>query len=251
MSLTDEDIWHFRHNGYHVVADVLPGGLTDRLNAVTDRHVSAKTEPIVWELEAGHGKGVVRRLSKILARDPVYLEAASHPIVLDALETLVGPNIDLLTNKHNHIMVRPGGSDPVPWHRGEQPWDMPLITGLIYLEESTVENGCIRIVPGSHLSPFRETRRPDGGFDEVPQYRRSLPVPMSRGGGLLFNDACFHGSGLNRTAASRRSMTLAYRPHDSHDVLKEDPEKLLLRGERSYVGHPFQGTVERTTINLP
>ena len=32
-------------------------------------------------------------------------------------------------------------------------------------------------------------------------------------------------------------MTLAYRAHDAHDVLKEDPEKILVRGERVYTGH--------------
>jgi len=37
---------------------------------------------------------------------------------------------------------------------------------------------------------------------------------------------------------SRRSMTLGYRAHDSHDVLKDDPEKILVRGERAYTGHP-------------
>ena len=33
-------------------------------------------------------------------------------------------------------------------------------------------------------------------------------------------------------------MTLGYRAHDSHDVLKDDPEKILVRGERAYTGHP-------------
>ena len=36
-------------------------------------------------------------------------------------------------------------------------------------------------------------------------------------------------------------MTLGYRAYDSHDVLKDDPEKILVRGERAYTGHlhPF------------
>ena len=32
-------------------------------------------------------------------------------------------------------------------------------------------------------------------------------------------------------------MTLAYRTHDAHDVLKDDPEKILVRGEHFYSGH--------------
>lgn len=237
MSLTEEEVWYFRENGFYVVPGRLPDKLVDRLNDVTTHHVQEMIEPIVWEEKGANTPDKLRRLSKIVNRDPVYLEAAKHPLILDALEGILGPNIELLTNKHNHIMVRPAGSNPVPWHSGEQPYDPVLITALVYLEESTVENGCVRIVPGSHRRPFVRDRRPRGDFYESELYRRSLPVPMPKGGILLFYDCCFHGSGTNLSGGSRRSMTLAYRAHDAHDVNKDDPEKILLRGERAYTGH--------------
>ena len=110
------------------------------------------------------------------------MEAASHPFILEALEAIIGPNIEMLTNKHNHIMVRPGGSYPVPWHSGEEPWDHTLITALIYLQESTVENGCVRLVPGSHNRPFRSERRPQKQRDDFREcehflVRRRCPCP--------------------------------------------------------------------------
>jgi len=163
----------------------------------------------------------------------------TQPMILDALEAVLGPHIELVTNKHNHLMVRPPGSDVVPWHSGEQPYDPVLITALIYLEESTLENGCIRLVPGSHMRPFNQDRRPKSEFNESPFYHRALPVPMPQGGVLLFNDCCFHGAGANATSQSHRSMTIGYRAHDAHDVLKDDPEKILVRGEKVYTGHPY------------
>jgi len=238
MPMTDEDRWYFKTNGFYRVRECLPTELVDRLNAVTDEQIRAVREPVVWENTDNRRPGDIRRLSKILARDHTYLEAATHPIILEALEGILGPNIDLLTNKHNHIMVRPGGSEIVPWHSGEEPYDHTLVTALVYLEESTVENGCVRIVPGSHNRPFQNPRRPREGFRESVLYYRALPVPMPRGGVLLFNDCCFHGSDVNTTDASRRSMTLAYRAHDSHDVIKDDTEKILVRGARVYTGHP-------------
>ena len=33
-------------------------------------------------------------------------------------------------------------------------------------------------------------------------------------------------------------MTLGYRSHDAHDVAKEDPGKILIKGEKIYTGHP-------------
>ena len=249
MSLTQEDTWLFRHNGFLRVPECLPKALVDRLSAVTARHVREKIEPIVWETSdeygriskggSENGKGVVRRLSKIIARDPVYLEAAAHPIVLNALETALGPNIELLTNKHNHIMVRPGGSAPVPWHRGEELYSRTLITVLIYIDESTIENGCVRVVPGAHQISLAMPRRPKGmAFRENPLFYRSVPLPMPKGGVLLFNDAIFHGADKNFTDSSRRSMTLAFQAHDAHLARKADPEKILVRGERVYEGHP-------------
>ena len=238
MSLSDEDIWYCKQNGYYRIPATLPNALVERLNQVTDHHIQTMREPILWEKTKARTPADIRRLSKILARDPVYMEAATQPLILDALESLLGPNIELLTNKHNHLMVRPSGSAAVPWHTGEEIYDPVLFTALIYLEESTIENGCIRIVPGSHQRPFRGAKRYPGEFRAQALYHRALPLPMPRGGILLFDDRLYHGSDANRTDHSRRSMTLAYRAHDAHDVFKDDPEKILVRGERIYTGHP-------------
>ena len=54
-------------------------------------------EPLVWEDNNDRCPDTLRRLSKIFSRDPVYREAASHPIILDALEHILGPNIELIT----------------------------------------------------------------------------------------------------------------------------------------------------------
>ena len=119
--MTQEEAWYFRHNGFHRIARPLSRKLVARLNAVTDEQIATLAEPVVWETSTtSRTPEDVRRLSKILARDPVYLEAATHPIVLNALAGILGDNIELLTNKHNHIMVRPPNSAPVPWHSGEE-----------------------------------------------------------------------------------------------------------------------------------
>ena len=239
MPLSDEDLWYCKQNGYYRLPNLLPDNLVDRLNEATDCEIFSMREPIVWEDTTSRTPADIRRLSKILDRGSAYLEAATHPLILDALENFLGPNIELITNKHNHLMVRPPNSGAVPWHAGEHIYEPVLFTALIYLQESTIENGCIRIVPGSHQRPFHSPKRyPDGEFTSQALYHRALPVPMPAGGVLLFDDRLYHGADTNNTDQSRRSITLAYRAHDAHDVLKEDPEKTLVRGERIYTGHP-------------
>ena len=239
MPLSDEDLWYCKQNGYYLLPDPLPSDLIDGLNKTTDAQLAELCEPIVWEDSPSRTPTDIRRLSKIIDRDPVYFEAATHPLILDALENFLGPNIELLRNKHNHLMVRPPKSGVVSWHTGEHIYDPVLFTALIYLQESTIENGCIRIVPGSHQRPFHSQKRyPAGEFKSQALYLRALPVPMPAGGVLLFDDRLYHGADINDTEKSRRSITLAYRAHDAHDVLKEDPEKIIVRGKRIYTGHP-------------
>ena len=159
--MTQEEAWYFRHNGFHRIARTLPKKLVARLNAVTDEQIATLAEPVEWETSTNSRTPQdVRRLSKVLARDPVYLEAATHPIVLDALAGILGNNIELLTNKHNHIMVRPPNSAPVPWHSGEELYEPTLITALIYLEESTIDNGLRASRPGQSLAALCKAAPP-------------------------------------------------------------------------------------------
>jgi len=95
-ALTEEDVWYFQHNGCHGVRVCLPEDLLGRLNEATDRAVTGCVEPVVWEAASTGRPEDVRRLSKVLSRDPVYLEAARHPFILDAVTALLGPNVELL-----------------------------------------------------------------------------------------------------------------------------------------------------------
>jgi phytanoyl-CoA hydroxylase len=252
MSLTPQEVWYFHHNGFIVPPGRLPDDLLDRANAQTDHEVAERIEPVVWAADwRDPSRRVLMRLSKILLRAPVYYEIATHPAILDPLESLLGPHIELLTNKHNHLMVKPPGAPPVRWHYGE-PFSQPrLITVIVPLGDTTLENGCLRFVPGSHMNPLEpDPHRMDTSrmrhinetpFHETDLYRLSVPVPLKRGQALLFNDSLWHGSDINDSDEDRRSMTLAYVAHTLHDVHKDDPERLLVRGQRAYSGHTLPG----------
>ena len=113
-----EDVWHFRHSGFYCLPHTLPADLLQRLNDVTQEHIDALRPPLVWEeSRRGRPEGV-RRLSKILERDPAFMAASTYPPLLEALAAVLGPDVELLHNKHNHLMVRPPGSAEVEWHSG-------------------------------------------------------------------------------------------------------------------------------------
>ena len=91
MPLSDEDLWYCKQNGYYRIPATLPTALVDRLNQATDHHIQTMREPILWEKTNVRTPADIRRLSKIIARDPVYMETATQPLILDAWRACSAP----------------------------------------------------------------------------------------------------------------------------------------------------------------
>lgn len=89
----------------------------------------------------------------------------SHPRVLNTVESVLGPNI-MVSNSH-WFPKFPGDKAFVSWHQDATYWGLSpanVTTAWVALSESTPQNGCLRVVPGSHrppLLPQRETYAAD------------------------------------------------------------------------------------------
>ena len=231
MSLTSEQVHLFRHNGFHKLKNRLPEELVEKLKEAIWRNIREEVVPVVRDAE-----GRIIRLSGVVDRDPVFLKTASSPLVLDPLESLLGPNIELIRNRHNHATLRRASEHrPEGLHRDVRQWSRTIFTVIFYLEETTVENGCTRVVPGSHHFPGVKGRLYD---DSVTRQllEQAVPVPMPEGGMLVIDSMIMHGVGQNRTDGTRMSMTMGYHSVDEIADL-ENPHRMLVRGERPYDGN--------------
>ena len=148
MSLTTEQTRLFRHNGFLRLPSGLPPERVTALKETIRQQIQEEVEPVVRDRQ-----GRVVRLSNIWDRGPVFRDAVIAPEVLDPLEALLGPNIELITNRHNHATLRLAEDGSAYMHRDILQWSRGIVTVLFYLEETTVENGCTRAIPGSHLLP--------------------------------------------------------------------------------------------------
>jgi ectoine hydroxylase-related dioxygenase (phytanoyl-CoA dioxygenase family) len=237
MRLTPEEVWLFRLNGYVRLPEPLPTSLVERLEAAIDADILAEREPLVRD------GGRVVRLSKVLDRDPVFSEAATCAQVLEPLEDLLGPAIEMVHNVHNHANIRVGrtGPDVRDFHRDVPNWTRGLVTVLMYLEESTAERGCTQLVPGSHLLPWSDRSHPwSGGSatdDDGNRLARQVVRAESPAGGLLAIDSLlWHAPGPNKTGQTRTTITIGYHGADTLSTVDE-PALTLVRGERTYTGH--------------
>ncbi len=141
-------------------------------------------------------------------------------------EQLCGPG--MVIDYDQLLAKRPFKEDAVfHWHQDMAYWpatpDTRTATCWLAIDDSTLENGCMRFVPGSHLAPLR-THRPlknDRGeshtllTDVDPERDPIRSVPVRRGDITVHNEGVLHGSGGNRTAGWRRAYVVAFRSRET------------------------------------
>lgn len=234
MALTPDEVRLFRHNGFLKLRDRLPEDLVTSLKESIWTEIRGEVEPVVRDRE-----GRVVRISNLFDRGAVFQQAMGHSLVLDALESLLGPNIVMISNRHNHATLRTASVNTEGLHRDMLQWTRNIVTVLYYLEESTVEKGCTLVVPGSHLIPMAEGLHAVGREAWVRSsgiLDQTVPVPMSAGGLLAIDSMILHAPGKNTTQETRLSMTAGYH---AVDELAEAPNPCLhlLRGQFLYKGN--------------
>ena len=163
--------------------------------------------------------------SALLAYDPWFLNVAQRPEILDMVEQLIGSNFALWNSSFFAKPAKVGTR--TPWHQDGEYWPIePLATCTVWiaLDASTTENGCLRVIPGSHqskrLAKHNRSDAPnialnlelDGSeFDES----SAVNIVLEPGEISLHDVYLYHGSEANLSDHSRRGMTLRYMPTSS------------------------------------
>lgn len=229
MVLTAEQVWLFRLAGFVKLPGVLPPETVRALKDAIGEAIAAAREPVVRNAE-----GRIVRLSNVLHRTPIFREVATSALVLDPLEDLLGPHVELLRNRHNHVTLRLPDRRAEGLHRDVPQWSRGIVTVLFFLEESTCEKGCTQLVPASHLLPWAADAA--GAIEHGRLQDQVARVEMPEGGLMAIDSLLWHSVGSNKTGETRMSMTMGY--HSVDDLASvEDPQRLLVRGRRPYAGN--------------
>jgi phytanoyl-CoA hydroxylase len=127
----------------------------------------------------------------------------AHPVVVDALRQRIGPNVKAMQSM---LFIKSEGKPGQAWHQDElfiPTRDRSLTAAWIALDDATVENGCLWVLPGSHrrgvLYPDRDHHDPR--FDcEVEAYdfphrdEDAVAVEVPAGSVVLFSGYLLHMS---------------------------------------------------------
>lgn len=212
----------------------------------------AALQHLFQELEALlGGASLSSRLSQPHLHFRWAYDLATHAKILDAVEDVIGP--DILVHSSTIFSKDPRTAGYVSWHQDGYYWrlsDTKLTSCWIALTDSTVANGCLRVVVGSHVNrlPHYELKRPDNilttGLHLAVEINadRIRNVTLKAGEMSLHHVNLVHGSDPNRSATRRIGYAVRYVAPSVQQV-RQHHEVVLARGSDKH-GHfeLFQGT---------
>jgi hypothetical protein len=139
-------------------------------------------------------------------------------------EMIRSEEVTLFTEKLNLKRAgagRPDAASKIVLHQDQPYWtdyarDVDrIVTAVLHIDEATVENGCLEVVPGSHLLGAQPSLDQDAGHKEMAEggwLQRLAPVPAPAGSVVLFGPYLVHRSGTNRSSGDRRALLFSYQP---------------------------------------
>jgi ectoine hydroxylase-related dioxygenase (phytanoyl-CoA dioxygenase family) len=170
----------------------------------------------------------------------VISDLYTHPAIVERMASIYGE--DLLLWATHFWNKEPGGAE-IPWHQDGSFWDIepPLnISAWVAVDEVTVENSCVNLIPGSHQRQIPHVEADEEiGFDEMADPDAFDPddavqMELEPGEFFLFTERTLHQSDANtsdmRRLGTSMRVTLPFVDID-HANLYEGHRATMISGE--------------------
>jgi phytanoyl-CoA hydroxylase len=222
--LSRSQVAFYRREGYITVSDIVDAAMLEELREVTsmmaEKAAAVGDSDAVFDFSTGPAEPELRRIKSPERQDPAYARAQAAEAVLDCLEDLVGGPVRFWAGKLN--LKQPHGGQAVEWHQdwafGPATNDNLLTVGLA-LDDATVENGCLMVIPGSHHGPVLDHWKNGRFMGAVSASSLDLStarsLEISAGGISIHHTRTLHGSAPNRSTTQRRLLLYTYAAADA------------------------------------
>jgi hypothetical protein len=200
-----------------------------------------------------------------LADNPEYADVIAAPDLLDLLHEC-GATDPRFTG--GFLISKPGKGPPLFWHQDWWGWDdasayIPRanqLFAMIYLTDTRIENGCLRVIPGSHrhdhalhhldtahsegMQAYKDPTNP--AYADSPDQQA---VPVQAGDVLIGDARLIHGAFANQTDEERPLLTLWFMPHWSS--MPPEMRALAYKGFMRGDDIPSSVAAPRTFLDWP
>jgi ectoine hydroxylase-related dioxygenase (phytanoyl-CoA dioxygenase family) len=218
----------YQRDGYVVFRDVLDADL-----------IQEARNHIAWLGEKHPDLRPEHYHHHLVKDDPFWVRLVGDDRLLDIAEKFVGPDIALFAS--HYICKPPGDGQAVLWHQDGSYWPlepMEVVTLWLAVDDSTPENGCMRVIPGTHTVALQKMeRRTDvpnvlsSGIDpSFVEEDRAVDIVLSAGDVSVHHPNIIHGSNANTSSKRRAGLTIRYIPTTTRIIPASWPSAFLLRG---------------------
>ena len=224
-----EQIAFYKEHGYLVVRQAFnPKEIQDAIDGLVAlimgsrpdfKHVyfEGKAKEILPTLGPDQRQDAVRKIGAFIDFDARLKAISHHAEILATLKKLMGGS-DAEMFQDMALIKPPRLGREKPWHQDkayfEYALNTPVVGVWIALDEATIDNGCMQIMPGRHKEgPILHFQRRDWQIcDNTMLGQKSIAVPLKPGGLLFFDGMMPHGTPHNSSPNRRRALQFHYAP---------------------------------------
>ena len=217
-ALTPRLVEDFRRDGFVVVPDLLSPDEVVRFGAAVDQAVARRNRD---DTRAVAEKTLYEQsfiqCQNLWEDCPDVRPLTFHPLIAGAAARLLG--VDAVRIWHDQALYKEAGGRETDPHQDQPYWpivETNTITAWIPFDGSTLENGAMGYLPGSHRLGLREFVDIFTGRGEDPLARRELEgmtpvfVEVQSGSVAFHHGLTFHLAKPNTTGTVRRVHTAIY-----------------------------------------
>jgi len=232
-SLTQAQVEHFRREGYAFPFDAIPAAEAASYVAKLDSYDAILGEEAQKQLKI-----------KAHVAAPWIVGLARNKNILDAVESLIGPDIllfgtSMFSKKARDVRF-------VSWHQDAAYYGLDPqqeVTCWVGMTDADTENGCMRVIPGSHLGAdavHDETYDPQNMLGRGQTIRdiddgKAVYMPVKAGQFSMHHERTIHGSMPNPSDRRRVGISFFYMPAHVRSTIGRRTATLV-RGADKY-GH--------------
>lgn len=248
MLLTPGQIKQYQEEGFLILDGLLGREKAAQYVALFEELVARSTTMtasdgafnLAPDAEGKPTPGQLHKIQGVCVVDERTLALAKEPVILDCVSSLLGPNLDAFGTKFFPMRIK--GATSTGWHQDNYYFGTntdKIVSCAIYLEATDTENGCLRVMPGSHRTGeivqhvAGQGSVAHGAWSEVDE-SKAVDVVCSPGTVVLFSANLLHGARPNVSGRSSYRTAWHYLPGDLH--LEQFPrgvykDRHLVRGE--------------------
>lgn len=215
-----QEIEAYQRDGFLIVRGAVKGESLRKLERELDRMLNDVEN---GTLRGNHLMENDRKARVVFGpydHSPVLRELVSRAEMIERAKAMLGGAIHL---HHTKLMCKPAlEGSAQPWHQDYYYWPgkkANQVAVFVCIDPSTIENGCLRVIPGSHRGGLREHHKEfneksgerhfvcDVSKEELDRQVLFIGEP---GDLVFFGSLTVHGSEGNNSAIPRRAVIFEY-----------------------------------------